>query len=424
MYKYLLSILTAGVIASVLQAQTLTPIALELWEFDDAPGKSFQGVNAASGNGFANTGSNGSSWNFGSFGSPVGAQTDGDGNLVIGGGQDGNVSRKIAVPYNPPLTTGIYRLTLDIASVDNLTAGGVQFEAAGGAGASSDRIAMIKLDHDTSQGWRVQATIRSTGSDSNDWFYRAKSLADIGPNTPVSCYIEFDLDADTAQFYVDGELTGGTAENVDTANLTMVKFSQNGTFVSTNSVKIDSMGLYRMVDQASDTDGDGIADYYESNTGTWVSPTDTGTDPAVAEIEVAGVDIALYNYIVALNSSTGSVGGGAITQEAYDAVVAEKDAAEAAQATAEAAQATAETAQATAEAALANAPTLADVEQTVMDARAGSTRIDVSDGVASITLTLEETSAVSDWSSATTSEQTFQVNAPAGTSFYRFKIAD
>ena len=179
-----------------------------------------------------------------------------------------------------------------------------------------------------------------------------------------------------------------------------------------------------MVDQASDTDGDGIADYYESNTGTWVSPTDTGTDPAVAEIEVAGVDIALYNYIVALDSSSGSVGGGAITQEAYDAVVAEKDAAVAAQATAEAAQATAETAQATAEAALANAPTLADVEQTVMDARAGSTRIDVSDGVASITLTLEETSAVSDWSSATTSEQTFQVNAPAGTSFYRFKIED
>ena len=144
----------------------------------------------------------------------------------------------------------------------------MQFEAAGGVGASSDRIAMIKLDNDSSQGLRVQATIRSTGSDSNDWFYRAKILTDLAPNTPVSCYIEFDLDADTAQFYVDGELTGGMAENVDTANLTMVKFSQNGTFVSTNSVKIDSMGLYRMVDQATDTDGDGIADYYESNTDT------------------------------------------------------------------------------------------------------------------------------------------------------------
>ena len=179
-----------------------------------------------------------------------------------------------------------------------------------------------------------------------------------------------------------------------------------------------------MVDQSVDTDGDGIANFFETNTGTWVSTTDTGTDPAVADTEVAGVDIALYNYIAALDSSSGSVGGGAITQQAYDAVVADKDAAEAAQATAEAAQATAEAAQATAETALANAPTLADVEQTVMDARADSTRIDVSDGVASITLTLEETSAVSDWSSATTSEQTFQVNAPAGTSFYRFKIAD
>ena len=109
MYKYLLSILTAGLIASVLQAQTLTPIALELWEFDEASGKSFQGASAAPGNGFANTGSIGSSWNFGSFGSPVGAQTDANGNLVIGGGQDGNVSRKIAV-RDPPLTTGTYRL--------------------------------------------------------------------------------------------------------------------------------------------------------------------------------------------------------------------------------------------------------------------------------------------------------------------------
>ena len=57
---------------------------------------------------------------------------------------------------------------------------------------------MIKLDNDSAQGLRVQATIRSTGSDSNDWFYRAKILTDIAPNTPVSCYIEFDLDADTA----------------------------------------------------------------------------------------------------------------------------------------------------------------------------------------------------------------------------------
>ena len=115
MSKYLLSIFTAGVIASVLQAQTLTPVALELWTFDEASGKSFQGASAAPGNGFANTGSNGSSWNFGSFGSPVGAQTDADGNLVIGGGQDGNVSKNSRA-IQPALTTGIYRLTLMASS--------------------------------------------------------------------------------------------------------------------------------------------------------------------------------------------------------------------------------------------------------------------------------------------------------------------
>ena len=50
--------------------------------------------------------------------------------------------------------------------------------------------------------------------------------------------------------------------------------------------------------------------------------------------------------------------------------------------------------------------------------------IEVSGGTADITMTLEETSDVSDWSNATTSEKTFEVSAPAGTSFYRFKMAD
>ena len=73
---------------------------------------------------------------------------------------------------------------------------------------------------------------------------------------------------------------------------------------------------------------------------------------------------------------------------------------------------------------MANAPTLAAVEQTVMDARAGSTRIDVSGGVASITLTVEETSDLGDWSSPTTTDHNIQLSAPAGSNFYRFKIAD
>jgi len=44
--------------------------------------------------------------------------------------------------------------------------------------------------------------------------------------------------------------------------------------------------------------------------------------------------------------------------------------------------------------------------------------------VANITLTVEQTSDVSDWSSAATSNHTIQLNAPDGASFYRFKMTE
>jgi hypothetical protein len=60
----------------------------------------------------------------------------------------------------------------------------------------------------------------------------------------------------------------------------------------------------------------------------------------------------------------------------------------------------------------------------VRDARVGSTMIEVSGGKADITMTLEETSNLSDWSNATTSEKTIEVDAPAGIRFYRFKMME
>ena len=97
-----------------------------------------------------------------------------------------------------------------------------------------------------------------------------------------------------------------------------------------------------------------------------------------------------------------------ISQSDYDAVVSERDAAIAEKATAETS--------------LANA----------REARAGSTVIDVADvvingataQVANITLTVEQTSDVNDWSSAATSDHTIQLNAPDGASFYRFKMTE
>ena len=66
------------------------------------------------------------------------------------------------------------------------------------------------------------------------------------------------------------------------------------------------------------------------------------------------------------------------------------------------------------------------------EARPGSIVIDVTDAViggvttqvANITLTVEETTAVSDWSNPTTSDHTIQLDAPAGASFYRFTVGE
>ena len=325
MNKYLLSILAAGAIASFSQAQTLTPIALELWTFDEAEGLSFQGspteTNPNPTAGFANTGLIGSLWNFGSFGTPSGAVTDANGNLIITG-KSGQVTRKTDPVYSSARTTGKYRLVLNVDSWEALTAGGIQIEASGGA-SGNDRIAMLKFENHSTDGPRIQATIRNgftTDADGNDtttsaWFYRKLLLtgedvdpAVVGPTIPISAYIEFDLVANTGALYVNGANVGGSAPNVISANLTMLKFAQDSTYVDTNNVKIDSMGLYLMTDLESDTDGDGINDYYETNTGTWVSTTDTGTDPAVAETVVAGVDIVLYNYITALELTPGPQG--------------------------------------------------------------------------------------------------------------------
>ena len=60
----------------------------------------------------------------------------------------------------------------------------------------------------------------------------------------------------------------------------------------------------------------------------------------------------------------------------------------------------------------------------VKDVRVGPTMIEVSSGKADITMTLEETSDLSEWSNADTSEKTIEVDAPAGTRFYRFKMTE
>ena len=168
--------------------------------------------------------------------------------------------------------------------------------------------------------------------------------------------------------------------------------------------------------ETADADSDGVGNNSDQHEGYNDGAVNTIASAISAAQALDGTgDSAGTNTFDYYVSGLGySAGGGAITQEAYDAVVAQKEAAETAQATAEAAQAAAVAAQATAETALANA----------REARAGSTVIDVANDVATITLRVEQTSDVSDWSSATTSDHAIDLSAPAGASFYRFTIPE
>ena len=153
MNKYLLSILAAGTITSVSYA---TPVGLDLWEFDDAAGLSFGGSAVDAAAGFANTGSNGSLWNYGGF--SAGASTDGTGNLVLTG-KTGAVYRKLSTTYSPVVTTGVYRLSLDISSW-NMSAGSMLFDATGGP-TGATRVAALKLDNSeaTEHGCRLSCDL-------------------------------------------------------------------------------------------------------------------------------------------------------------------------------------------------------------------------------------------------------------------------
>jgi hypothetical protein len=156
-----------------------------------------------------------------------------------------------------------------------------------------------------------------------------------------------------------------------------------------------------------DSDSDGVGDNGDQHPGY--------NDSAVAAINSAAQSAgdSTFSYFVTDSEDdySYSIGGGGIEQSVHDAVVAARDAAL--------------LAQATAETALANAPTQSQIEQTVMDARLGSTRIDISgSGEAVITMTLEETADIDDWSDPSISTKTFELGAPSGKNFYRFKMAD
>lgn len=231
-----LLVLATGVISFVSYAD---PVALELWTFDEPEGQPFA-------NWVANTGSIGSLWNYGGFSG--GASTDGNGNLVVTG-KTGSVYRNTQPEYSPAITTGVYRLTLDISTWD-MTAGSINFEAFGDVNFGySHRLAALKFEHmpetTTDPAYvRLQCIVRSASSVygyGGGYMYSQFDVAESG-TTSFSAYIEFDLDNDTAKFVVGGIVLGSVTD-FDAVDLEYLRFFQDN-FVDTNNVKIDSMGLY------------------------------------------------------------------------------------------------------------------------------------------------------------------------------------
>jgi len=247
---------------------------------------------------------------------------------------------------------------------------------------------------------RFDLTLTRTGTDTFDWGYVVTDLGEAG--------------------------AGSTEVSSNTQSFTFADFGASldgdGIYAALRSGN-QASGLVSGLDQWSvnlddgDTDGDGVGDGDDVHPGfndallaTYLNDT---------WVNAANLDTWLTDN----NYSTG--GGGAITQEAYDAALAAKAAAEAAQATAEAAQATAEAAQATAETALANAPTGGLTEQDLIDLRVGSTLIAVSDGSATVSLQMEESSDLSTWSDMGADGQAILTVPMSGdASFFRVKLAD
>ena len=147
--------------------------------------------------------------------------------------------------------------------------------------------------------------------------------------------------------------------------------------------------------ESADSDGDSVGDNADvfPNDATETVDTDGDGVGDNGDVHPGYNDTELSTYLSNNSYIVDDGSSGGIAQSVYDAAVA---------------------AQATAEAALANA----------REARAGSTVIDVVNDLADITLRVEQTSDVSDWSSATSSDHTIQLNAPAGASFYRFTIPE
>lgn len=211
---------------------------LEYWTFDtDASGASFDNGHG----GILNSGSNASLWNLGKV---KGMKADGAGHFVVS--RTGSTYRKVpARKYAADqYTSGRYRLVIEFASwdLDPASNGSIAFEV---VDANNKRVVGLNLFAEKGTEARIRFSASSAGGWQGSGFDYAGYLANLKEDRTMRLAIEFDLDNDTATYFVNGTV-GKTISDFNAISLAQIKFFTDRKWSALGTVKINEMGLLQL----------------------------------------------------------------------------------------------------------------------------------------------------------------------------------
>jgi hypothetical protein len=225
-----------GYILGALVGLTMVASAswLEYWDMSDPAGTDL--------NGLANSGSLASQWNGGGSGA-----TDGNGVFVISG-DSGTISRKLpkagtanadtskdiyAAPWD---TSQTYSLELNLASwdVDSASDGDIFLIKLNSGG---NMLATLNWEVDVAGGG-VKLKFGSAGTN-----YR-KAYKDLSVTTGTTMRVEFNIDAQLADYYLDGAKVASITNAAFAGAVDQMVFSRSGSWATAaTTLNIDSMGV-------------------------------------------------------------------------------------------------------------------------------------------------------------------------------------
>jgi len=178
--------------------------------------------------------------------------------------------------------------------------------------------------------------------------------------------------------------------------------TNTGTFVSASDTGTDP--------NDPDTDDDGLDDGVETNTGTFVSATNTGTNPLVADTDSDGLDDGVETntgtFVSATNTGTNPLLSDTDGDTISDGVETGLDPTSNSQA------------------AIDLLPSAGYTEQQLIDLRVGSKLASIANEQATLQVVIEQSNDLGSWSTIKTEDVT--VAAPAGTDkqFFRYRMQD